>query len=429
MSGGGNADAPVPLNLKLDLGTMTSNTSNWQKTLSALVAAGKYVDLDLSRCAIQNGTEFDPVSSVATGKNKIVTIALPDTATSIVGGSDDQSVFGNFENLKSFSGTGLTTIGNFAFFDCTNLALTSLPAGITEIGDGAFYDCTNLTTITLPDGLQNIGDGAFYGCTSLTGISLPATVSISGNGVFMLCTSLGRFEVRGSGLLSTVESGKALVQNGELLSYPTAAGIITLPAGLTKIGTSAFRYCNGLTTITLPASLSEIVNGAFENCTNLATVTCLATLLPTLTLGNTVFSSTHADLKIYVPADCVDAYKSGWSNYKDIIFPIGGTEIINITFEQIKDIADITGGTIYRTGGENRPTSLTLNAPTGYTNYVWTIDGVGANPSPITLSTNYTATVSANNVNYNSVGNHPVYLFVTIDGVSYNKTIMVRIVE
>jgi uncharacterized repeat protein (TIGR02543 family) len=70
---------PVPLYLALDLGAMSSSSSNWRQLLTALNTAGKFVNLDLSACTIGGGTgtEFNPAYTVVTGKNMIVSIALP----------------------------------------------------------------------------------------------------------------------------------------------------------------------------------------------------------------------------------------------------------------------------------------------------------------------------------------------------------------
>ena len=47
---------------------------------------------------------------------------------------------------------------------------------------------------------------------------------------------------------------------------------ITLPAGITEIGTSAFSGCSNLTSITIPASVKEIGAFAFSGCTKLEEV-------------------------------------------------------------------------------------------------------------------------------------------------------------
>ena len=47
-------------------------------------------------------------------------------------------------------------------------------------------------------------------------------------------------------------------------------GNITLPAGVTSIGESAFMNCTSLVSISLPSSLKSIGFGAFYGCTSLA---------------------------------------------------------------------------------------------------------------------------------------------------------------
>jgi hypothetical protein len=264
------ADNPVTLRLMLDLGTMINAGSNWRLLLGDLETAGKYVDLDLSACTIQNGasTIFNPDYNVATGKDKIVEIALPDTAGSVPVGNSANPTFKHFTVLESFSGKGLTSIDGGAFYGCTSLAQTSLPAGLTSIGANAFQNCTNLALTSLPEGLTAIKSGAFNGCTSLA--------------------------------------------------------LTSLPAGLTSIEANVFQNCANLALISLHAGLTAIKSGAFNGCTSLTNVTCLAATPPTL--GGNVFNSTNAGLRIEVPAESVAAYKanSTWKTYADRIFAIDG---------------------------------------------------------------------------------------------------------
>ena len=68
----------------------------------------------------------------------------------------------------------VTSIGDWAFADCTSLRQINIPDSVTSIGDGAFERCTSLRQINIPDSVTNIGGGAFWGCTSLRQIYIPA---------------------------------------------------------------------------------------------------------------------------------------------------------------------------------------------------------------------------------------------------------------
>lgn len=91
--------------------------------------------------------------------------------------------------------SGVTTIGEFAFSECANLASVSIPASVTTIGDDAFY-CSGTSaaslTVNFAEGstLATVGTAAFYGCTKLTSISIPASVTSIGASAFSDCSNL-----------------------------------------------------------------------------------------------------------------------------------------------------------------------------------------------------------------------------------------------
>ena len=84
----------------------------------------------------------------------------------------------------------VTSIGNYAFADCTGLTSIIIPNSVTSIGDYAFYGCTGLTSIDIPNSVTSIGSGAFSGCTGLTSITIPSSVTSIGSGAFSGCTGL-----------------------------------------------------------------------------------------------------------------------------------------------------------------------------------------------------------------------------------------------
>ena len=77
----------------------------------------------------------------------------------------------------------VTSIGNYAFGDCSGLTSITIPNSVTSIGDWAFEGCTGLTSIEIPSGVTSIGYEAFYECSGLISIkvSWSRPLSISTN--------------------------------------------------------------------------------------------------------------------------------------------------------------------------------------------------------------------------------------------------------
>ena len=71
----------------------------------------------------------------------------------------------------------VTSIKDYAFYDCTGLTSINIPDSVTSIGDNAFRDCTALTSITIPNSVTRIGDSAFADCTNLASIRLQSKVA------------------------------------------------------------------------------------------------------------------------------------------------------------------------------------------------------------------------------------------------------------
>jgi hypothetical protein len=79
-------------------------------------------------------------------------------------------------------GNNITTIGDHAFFDCTNLTTVSLPQVVT-IGAATFVYCYQLTTVDLRNA-TTIGDHSFRYCTNLTSLTFSQNAPAEGSGVF-----------------------------------------------------------------------------------------------------------------------------------------------------------------------------------------------------------------------------------------------------
>ena len=236
-----------------------------------------------------DATESWDISSAQDGS--IMAYWYEDDARLIITGSGNMKNYSNSgtsfspisKNLGSttfsvewIDADGITSIGDYAFYICTGLALTSLPDGLTSIGDCAFDGCTGLALTSLPDGLTSIGDYAFNGCTGLALTSLPDGLTSIGNRVFYNCTSLA---------LTSLPDGLTSIGNCAFFGC-TGLALTSLPDGITSIGNSVFDGCTGLTLTSLPDGLTSIGNCAFFRCTGLA----LTSLPESLTsIGDSAF--------------------------------------------------------------------------------------------------------------------------------------------
>ena len=84
----------------------------------------------------------------------------------------------------------VTSIGEYAFYNCSGLTSVYIPNSVTSIGRCAFDGCTDLTSVTIPNSITSIGSYAFDGCTDLTSVTIPNSITSLGNGTFYNCSGL-----------------------------------------------------------------------------------------------------------------------------------------------------------------------------------------------------------------------------------------------
>ena len=170
---------------------------------------------------------------------------------------------------------GITSIGDYVFFNCSSLTSITIPNSVTSIGEYVFAQCKSLTSITIPDKVLRIGENAFLACESLTDI----TVDNKNNYYSSIDGVL--FNKAQSSLIKYPEgkNGKSYIIPDSVNSIETSAFIycyeltsITLPDNAKFIKDYAFYFCNSLTSITIPDSVTSIGNYAFYSCTSLEDV-------------------------------------------------------------------------------------------------------------------------------------------------------------
>lgn len=83
----------------------------------------------------------------------------------------------------------VTEINDWAFC-AAPIEQIDIPDSVCTIGEGAFYSCTELKKVVIPDSVTRIDDSAFRGCTSLKEVIIPDSVVEFGWGLFSGCDSV-----------------------------------------------------------------------------------------------------------------------------------------------------------------------------------------------------------------------------------------------
>ena len=192
----------------------------------------------------------------------------------------------------------VTTIGKYAFDDCSNLTSITIPNSVTAIGGSAFEGCTGLTSVTIPNSVTTIDGSAFAGCTGLTSVTIPNSVTTIGRSAFAGCTGL--------------------------------TGII-IPNSITSIYSSTFNSCSGLISVTIPESVVSIYDHAFYGCSSLTEIYCNTMTPPSV--GNNAFAYVPSTCTLNVQIDAIEDYRNStyWNNFTNIV----GTEVDTFTIDGV----------------------------------------------------------------------------------------------
>ena len=219
----------------------------------------------------------------------------------------------------------ITSIGNSAFNQCSNLSHVSIPESMKSIGADCFEWCESLSSLSIPDSVVEIGSGAFRFCKNLSSIKLSANIKTIKNCTFEDCRSLMSIDIP-EGVTSIeylafagceslcevrIPSGVRIIASNTF-SHCTKLANVYIPEGVTKIEENAFRYTK-ISTITLPNSINFIAPLAFYNCEQLTKV--ISHITTTSHIGQDSFNEANR-ITLIVPKGTKPLYiKYGWNYY------------------------------------------------------------------------------------------------------------------
>ncbi len=163
----------------------------------------------------------------------------------------------------TISGTGdMTNYSTDSYAPWSEITSVVIEYGVTSIGDFAFYNCKTLTSVVIPDSVITIGESAFKYCSNLLGVTIPDSVTSIGYRAFDSCVKLKN--VTFSNSLTRIEA--------ESFIYCRSIESITIPDNVESIGWLAFASCRSLKAIDFGEGVTSLEAGAFEECTSLECV-------------------------------------------------------------------------------------------------------------------------------------------------------------
>lgn len=279
----------------------------------------------------------------------------------------------------------VTSIGESAFYNCSDLTSVTIPNSVTSIGSHAFDYCLDLTSVLIsdiktwcnidffdsssnplyyahhlyldgeeiteliiPSSVTSIKKYAFYGCNSLTSINIPNSVIAIGTYAFSGCSS--------SLTSIMVESGNPKYDSrnncNALIETSTNTLILgcnktIIPNGVTSIEGNAFYECKDLTSVTIPNSVVSIGYSTFKDCSSLTSISIpnsVTSIGGGTTVGafaGTAWYNNQPDGLVYA-GKVAYSYKGEMPNNTQITIKYGTTEIADDAFSQCVGLTSIT---------------------------------------------------------------------------------------
>ena len=227
----------------------------------------------------------------------------------------------------------VTSIGNYAFYNCSKLTSVTIPEGVTTIGDYTFYNCSQLTNIEIPNSVTSMGYGVFRDCTSLTNVTIGSGVTNILNNIFNGCNKLESINVSEENkTYSGVDGILYNKEQTEIICIPIAIKEVSIPDTIIEIENGMFDSCRSLTSVTIGRGVADIGNIAFSKCSKLENINVSEKNANYSSVGGILYNKQRTEM-IMVPRAT-----------KEVDVPNTVTKIKNYAFYNCDNLKMITIG-------------------------------------------------------------------------------------
>ncbi len=248
--------------------------------------------------------------------NELLTDANIDTATQI-----NAHAFEGYRRLNSITlGEQVTSIGAYAFNNCSSLVIVRYPGDINDwvtkisfekCNDGSsnplhssghlYVNGDELVTDAIIDTATYINPRAFRSYKALNSITLGKQVTRIGDSAFVFCDNLKDVYYAGDINDWVTKTGNGDIFDGGANLYVNGDELVTDVNidRATTISSGAFMGCKSITSVTIGNQVTSIGEEAFQSCTNLSSVKIGNKVT---SIGNYAFSGCMGLTEIVLPS-------------------------------------------------------------------------------------------------------------------------------
>ena len=270
----------------------------------------------------------------------------------------------------TIEGYPVTTIGEYAFCNCSSLSKITIPDSVISIGGSSFFGCFSLESITIPDSVTSIGGGIFRGCRSLVEIIVDANnknySSVDGVLFNKDKTTIVTYPSGKTSSTYAIPTSVTKIDNYAFCECDFLTAF-TISNSVKSIGDGAFYHCDSITSVTIPDSVTSIGNEAFYHCASLASITLGNGLT---SIGEYAFYDCFDLISITIPAGVTSINKGvfRWcESLTDITIPDSVTSIVAGAFDYCSKLTDV-----YYNGTKTQKDAISIGSSnTCLTNATW----------------------------------------------------------
>ena len=240
-------------------------------------------------------------SSVFDGKNKIKKLILPSTITSI-----GMYAFRNCSGIEDLT-IPITIIhaGNSRYIGCTGIKKVRFTVGANNNGEGQNYSNFQTSSpwyitsqyniannidekikIIFDDGITKIGSYMFDGCVRMKMVEFPSKLVTIGEGAFKRCgmegeliltegiTQIGSYAFQNCTEINGILNFPSTINTISYCMFDGCTGIkkLIIPPTITFIDGCAFRNCSGIEEMIVPITIAHAGSSKYDGCTGIKKV-------------------------------------------------------------------------------------------------------------------------------------------------------------